>query len=96
MSKNNFQRLSDENITPRAMERIDQTTKEIDGSVSFVQMIGNIVEMYLPRVFDVFLLMGGAKRGEEAPGQEDNNLPPSAGGNGHFGHKEGGPSNPDL
>ncbi len=95
MSKNNFQRLSDENITPRAKDQIEKTTKEIDASVSFVKMIGNIVEMYLPRVFDVFMMMSGAQQRGTPVEQEDTTLPPSSGGSGQI-TPNSGPSNPDL
>ena len=47
-------------------------------------MIGKIVEVYLPRVFDVFLLMGGGKETERnrKNNEASDNFqgPPSAGG----------------
>jgi hypothetical protein len=60
-------------------------------------MVGRIVEVYLPRVFDVFLMMSGGKPTEELAEKDLNqiNKPPSDGGFSDFGHHSG-PSTPDA
>ena len=87
-NKNNFQRLDDEQLSNRNEQRIEQVRHDVDGSVSFIQMVGRIVEVYLPRVFEVFMLMGGADNMEEGKDNrntnDNDNTPPSAGGSGNF------------
>ncbi len=93
MAKNSFQRMEDENLNNRSSEQIERVRQNVDGSVSFIQMVGKIIEVYLPRVFDVFVMMGGGKEREDTNVKE--NQPPSDGGSDDF-RRGGGPSSPDF
>ena len=60
---NNFKELEKEQLTqyPHSAPEIENNVK---GSMRFFQFMGDIVELYLPRVFDLFISMVG---GERAP-----------------------------
>lgn len=99
MAKNSFQRLDDEFENQRTNEQIQRVKADLDHSVSFIQMVGRIVEVYLPRVFDVFMLMSGGQSSTELEKDQKNeanvNKPPSTGGFSDFGNHSG-PSSPEV
>ena len=64
MSANNsFLKLMEEEEKqyPHAPPEIE---KEITGSVRVMKFMGNVVELYMPRLFDMFLSMMGGKVNE--------------------------------
>lgn len=64
-AKNNFKKLEEEQLrqTPSAPPEIESNVK---GTVRVFQFMGDIVELYLPKVFDMFVtIMGGEKKNEE-------------------------------
>ncbi|MCB0703937.1 MAG: hypothetical protein KDC34_01450 [Saprospiraceae bacterium] len=70
---NNFQRLmeEEERRTPPPPPEIKSN---LGGTLKIYQFIGQIVELYLPRVMDLFVLLGG---GENDPSVKRND--PGAG-----------------
>lgn len=59
-SKNSFKKLMEEEEKqyPHAPPEIE---KEITGNVRMIKLMGNIVELYLTRIIDMFLSMMGGK-----------------------------------
>lgn len=64
---NSFKRLEDENVrsNPDALKRVNEG---VDSSIGFIQMVSNVLELYLPRVFDVIVTMSGGKVKHEKDG----------------------------
>ena len=60
-SKNSFKKLMEEEEMqyPHAPPEIE---KEITGSVRMIKLMGNVVELYLTRIVDLFLSMMGGKK----------------------------------
>lgn len=65
-AQNNFKKLERQQIEehPHSAPEIENNVK---GSMRFFQFMGDIVELYLPRVFDLLLTLSG---GERAPDKE--------------------------
>lgn len=56
--KNNFQRLQEED-EERYKPAIDQIKSDLNGSMDLFRFIGNIVEIYVPRFFDMMVVTSG-------------------------------------
>jgi len=71
-SKNSFKKLMEEEEKqyPHAPPEIE---KEIMGSVGMIKLMGNVVELYLTRIIELFLsMMGGNKvQADTIESQED-------------------------
>jgi len=63
-ARNNFKELENEELKkyPHTPDEIEHNVK---GSMRFVQFIGDIVELYLPKVFDLFISLAGGERAPE-------------------------------
>ncbi len=83
MTENNFKRWEENNLRqfPQAPPRVK---KDLDGSMGFIRMISKVIEVYLPNVFNMFVIMGG---GDNEKDQHPK--PPSEGGTGDFGDPKG-------
>ena len=59
-ANNSFKQLMEEEEKqyPHAPPEIE---RDITGSMRVIKFMGNIVELYLPRIFDLFLSMMGGK-----------------------------------
>jgi len=73
---NNFQRLQQED-EERYKPNTDQIKSDLNGSMDLYRFIGNIVEMYVPRFFDMMVVTSGGSPGESQPPHE---MPPPMGG----------------
>lgn len=66
MSRNSFIELQKE--TERAFESSDRLQKkvksEVWGSLGFLRLLGDMVNMYLPNVFNVFIVSAGGKKSD--------------------------------
>ncbi len=72
MSKeqNNFQQLMEEESKFHP-QLPPETEQGVMGSTRVVRFMSDVVELYLPRVFDMFVvLFGGSSSAEEAKGQQ--------------------------
>ena len=68
MASNNFKRLlatEEERITPLPLQEIKQN---LSGSMSVFKFFGQIVELYLPKVFELFVAAVGGSDTESAHG----------------------------
>lgn len=78
MTRNNFKRL-EENFLEEHPEAPLAVKKEVSGTVGLIGMIGRVIEMYFPKVFDVFIVMNGgeapSQRPEEAGIRTSNGAP---------------------
>lgn len=73
---NNFQRLQQED-EERYKPEIDRIKADLNGSMDLFRFIGNIVEIYVPRFFDMMVVTsGGGKVKTNNPNEQ---LPPSTG-----------------
>ena len=76
-SKNSFKKLmeEEEKLYPHAPPEIE---KEIKGSVGMIKLMGNVVELYLTRIIDLFLTMmsGNIVQTENSERQEDSDDSP--------------------
>jgi len=81
-AKNNFKKLEEEQMkeNPHTPPDIENNIK---GSMRLFHFMGDIVELYLPKVFDLVLSLVGADRneqaeeGEEAGELDDEDAPPN-------------------
>ena len=65
MAVNNFKRLEDDQLrrNPQAPPNVEE---RIGSSMNFIRMVSNVLELYIPRVFEVFVSMtGGGSRSDE-------------------------------
>ena len=75
--KNSFQLLAEEEAKryPKAPPQVEQ---QVTGTMGFVRMVSNVVELYLPRAFDMMLTMIGGnhkpirKQRKDPAGRQDN------------------------
>jgi hypothetical protein len=75
MSKNNFQRLLDEDIDRLSSERKQQNERimgSVTGSLGFFRMLGDVADLYMSRAFGVMIMAAGGgapdpKRGPAGP-----------------------------
>lgn len=58
---NNFQRLQQED-EERYKPEIDRIKADLNGSMDLFRFIGNIVEIYVPRFFDMMVVTSGGGR----------------------------------
>lgn len=66
-SRNNFKRLSDED----QMKARDD--KELKGSISFINSVSRVIELYLPGFFQLLIsISGGGENAKKAPGPPNN------------------------
>ncbi len=72
MAGNSFKRMEEEQLR-RNPEAPRSVGEGVDSSISFVKMVSNVLELYLPRVFDVLVTMSGGKVKHEKDG-----VPPSS------------------
>lgn len=93
MENNSFKRMQEDNLrkNPEAPERV---RTDFEGNVGFISMVSKVLEVYLPRVFDIFVMWGGGKREEEDGLDDKGGKPPSNGGFNEKGPNIG-PSAPD-
>ena len=72
MSINNFKRLEEEEEVGRGHSPLPpRVGRNVRGNIGLIEFIGNIVELYLPKVFEMFSSISGA------PDQGADNLPKS-------------------
>ena len=75
MKRNSFKKLEEEQIQEYLEQRPGVPPKiemGVMGSVRTVGFLGNILELYLPRVFELFIsLVGGRREEEEGGGDGD-------------------------
>jgi len=65
MAVNNFKRLEDDQLSrnPQAPPKVEE---RIGSSMGFIRMVSNVLELYIPRVFEVLVTMtGGNSRSDE-------------------------------
>lgn len=87
---NNFQRLQQED-EERYKPEIDQIKSDLNGSMDLFRFIGNIVEIYVPRFFDMMVVTsGGGKVKINAPHEQ----PPSSSSRGETGPRGPGDLDP--
>jgi len=72
MAGNNFKRLEEEQLR-RNPEAPEQVGRGVDSSIGFINIVSNVLELYLPRVFDMLVTMSGGRVKQEKDG-----MPPSA------------------
>ncbi|MEZ4994036.1 MAG: hypothetical protein R2824_26660 [Saprospiraceae bacterium] len=82
---NNFQRLLMED-EERYKPEIDQLKKDLNGSMDLFRFIGNIVEIYVPRFFDMMVVTSGGGRVKKR--MPHDHVPPGSG------REESGPRGP--
>ncbi len=58
---NNFEKF-EEDLVNKFGDPPNKVKKEIDGSVGFFRIIGNIVELFIPKMMDLFINMSGGSR----------------------------------
>ncbi len=68
--RNSFKLLAAEDAKryPKAPQRVE---KQINGTMGFVRMISNVIELYLPRIFDVMITMVGGEQPKSQSGRRD-------------------------
>lgn len=73
---NNFQRLQQED-EERYKPEIDRIKADLNSNMDMFRFIGNIIEIYVPRFFDMMVVTsGGSKRKPPPPNDQP---PPSTG-----------------
>lgn len=73
---NNFQRLQQED-EERYKPEIDRIKADLNGSMDLFRFIGNIIEIYVPRFFDMMVVTSGGSQKKVRPPHEQ--PPPSTG-----------------
>lgn len=71
MKPNNWKALEEEQ-EEIFRDKGDMVQENINHSVSLVKMIGNLFELYLPKVFNVFTSMSGGSPSEDEPIEKKN------------------------
>ena len=68
--KNSFKLLAEEEakLYPKAPPRVEQ---RINGTMGFVRMISHTVELYLPRIFDMMVVLVGGKHDSKESNRRD-------------------------
>ncbi len=82
--KNNFQRLQDDEIG--RVPDLSGTQRQVRQQIEGMQTIGQVVELYLAKIFDAFVMMTGGevassnrKKRSGPPGSINENDAPSGG-----------------
>ncbi len=67
---NSFKQLEEEHVAmhPTAPPEIEQN---VVGNMRFVQTMGNVIELYLPKVFDLLIALVGGYSKDLKGGSED-------------------------
>lgn len=73
---NNFQRLQQED-EERYKPEIDRIKADLNGSMDLFRFIGNIIEVYVPRFFDMMVVTSGGIKQKTRPPHDQ--PPPSTG-----------------
>lgn len=64
-AKNNFKKLQEEQNNQFPSSPPPDVEKNVKGSVRLFQFMGDIVELYLPKVFEIFISLVGGEKNEE-------------------------------
>ena len=78
MEENNFQRLMAEDEDHYTQLYGDKIRSNVWETMGFIRLVGEMVTMFVPRVFDVFVMATGGGRSEENDQQRPPD-PPSSG-----------------
>ena len=73
---NNFQRMEHDD-GDNYQSAIEQVKSNLDGSMDLMRLIGNIVEVFVPRFFDTVIVSSG---GDASSGLLYDGAPPDGGG----------------
>jgi len=74
-TNNNFKQLEEEMLKeqPHAPLHIG---RNVDGNIKVFQMVGDMIELYMPRVFEMLVsLVGGEPEGRPRPSKDNEDYP---------------------
>lgn len=66
---NNFEKI-EEDLIAKHGEPPTKVKHNIDESFSFVRMIGNIIELFMPKVLDIFVNLAGGEKDKSGNDQK--------------------------
>jgi hypothetical protein len=76
MQVNNFKRLQEENEEIYKKQHEERVKGGILSSLSAFRMVGHVLDMYLPKIFNLFIVAAGGKV-SESPLYHPTTTPPS-------------------
>ena len=79
MATNNFQKLMHEEEENYEQRPNDQIHKSVWGTLSLFRLVGDLVDVFIPRAMDIFVMVAGGRGGGEEEKPTVPPLPPSQG-----------------
>ncbi len=72
MKANNFKALQEEN-EDRFANKSEGVKKNVNHSIGLVKMIGNMFDLFIPRIFSVFTYMSGGSPSDKNQDEDKKN-----------------------
>lgn len=79
METNNFQKLMQEEEENYQRLQEDRVHSKVWGTLSLFRLVGDLVDVFVPRVVDVFVMVAGGRGESEKDGRPVPPRPPSQG-----------------